>query len=168
MRAIVVTAAALVGLAPACSQPSTEGETAAAVGTETETETETESETETETETESETESETETETETESETEPEPSEPPVDPSLLPVEGEAPPAAVARCEATAEPDTCVMLALDEAVELRARERQRVIEAHRALGNEARMLDHMEKFVEDYPRDRRGNRYRITLRTAGRI
>jgi hypothetical protein len=101
---------------------------------------------------------------------EPEPEaepQPEVDPTLQPVPDETPEAAVARCETTGQPDTCITLALDERPSLRARERERVIEAHRALGNEDRMLDHMEAFVADYPRDRRGNRYNIALREAGR-
>lgn len=91
-----------------------------------------------------------------------------VDPSLRPVPDEAPAAAVARCEETTDPNTCVALALDGRERLRAQERQRLIDAHRALGNEDRMLDHMEAFLADYPRDRRGNRIRMRLREAGRI
>lgn len=82
-------------------------------------------------------------------------------------EGETPQEAVERCRATSEFERCLIATLDE-VEVRARERQLLIEAHETLGNEDSMLDHMEKFLDDYPRDRRGNGYRIRLREAGRL
>jgi hypothetical protein len=171
MRSLVVTAAALVGLG-ACTdeRPAAETsgtETTTISGTETASETASESVAETETEAASESEAESETEAETEAASEAE-AEAPVDPALAPVEGEAPPASVARCEETSDANTCIVLALDEQEELRARERQRLIEAHQALGNEERMLDQMEAFLEDYPLDRRGNAYRIALRQAGRL
>ena len=97
---------------------------------------------------------------------EPDPAEParPPDPiaaAPAPVDGETPPEAVARCQATDSFEACVLRALDER-EVRAREREILIEAHLSLGNEARAHEHMQLFLDEYPRDRRGNRYRMIL------
>ena len=49
---------------------------------------------------------------------------------------------------------------------RAQDRETLIRAYEALGNEAKALEEMRQFVETYPRDRRGNRYRARLQSAG--
>ncbi|MEM9191314.1 MAG: hypothetical protein AAGF12_19230 [Myxococcota bacterium] len=102
-----------------------------------------------------------------ESEPDPPASESPDEGQYEGPEGETPRQAVERCRATASFERCLIATLDE-TPVRARERQLLIEAHEALGNEERMLDHMEAFLEDYPRDRRGNGYRIRLRESGRL
>jgi hypothetical protein len=56
---------------------------------------------------------------------------------------------------------CLVRALDDA-DVRARERELLIEAHTTLGDRERAIHHMREFLEDYPRDRRGNRYRIEV------
>jgi hypothetical protein len=52
-------------------------------------------------------------------------------------------------------------ALDQR-DMRARERERLIDAHLSLGNQERAIFHMRAFVEQYPRDRRGNAYRLQI------
>jgi len=78
-----------------------------------------------------------------------------------PVEGETPSEAVERCRLTDAFDACLIRALDDR-DVRARERELLIEAHRSLGREERAREHMRIFLEQYPRDRRGNRYRMIL------
>lgn len=91
--------------------------------------------------------------------------EPAVDPAIAPVEGESPDAAIERCAATQAKERCVVLALEGREPLRSGPRQALIEALEVLGEKEKALAHMRVFVRDYPRDRRGNRYRIAIDQA---